>query len=122
MDYSSDFDVDLRKGEEGEFLVKELAQGKKTIEVKRDYMVSRTGNIAIEIEYKGHPSGLSITKAEWWAFVLDGAKYNGESIIFIKTERLKKIVKERKNIKGTMNGGDNNNSVLVLVSLIDLIQ
>ena len=120
MDYSRDFDIDLKEGEEGELLVKELALGNRKIEVKRDFMVSRTGNLAIELESRGKASGLAITTAEWWAFVLDGPVFNGEVLLFIKTDRLKKIVDNIKTEKGTIRGGDNNTSELVLVPVQEL--
>ena len=120
MDYSRDFDIDLKEGEEGELLVKELALGNRKIEVKRDFMVSRTGNLAIELESRGKASGLAITTAEWWAFVLDGPVFNGEVLLFIKTDRLKKIVDKIKIEKGTIRGGDNNTSELVLVPVQEL--
>ena len=120
MDYSRDFDIDLKEGEVGELLVKELALGNRKIEVKRDFMVSRTGNLAIELESRGKASGLAITTAEWWAFVLDGPVFNGEVLLFIKTDRLKKIVDKIKIDKGTIRGGDNNTSELVLVPVQEL--
>ena len=122
MDYQSNFDIDLKKGQEGELLVEELAKGNRTIEVKRDYIVSRTGNLAVEVSYRGKPSGLSTTEAEWWAFVLDGKYYENKVIIFIETNRLKQIVDDIHKTKGIVKGGDSNQSQLVLVPVEALIE
>lgn len=62
-----------------------------TIEVKRDFQAADTGNIAIEFEQKGRPSGIATTKAVWWAYCLSGA-HEDELIVLIKTERLRAIL------------------------------
>lgn len=77
----------------GEELVRRLLRGDETIEVKRDFRVSNSGNIAIEREgLRGRKSGIASTTAEWWAFILDGYNFESEVIIFIKTARLKTLV------------------------------
>jgi len=73
----SDFDLDYRYGSEGEQLVNALLTGGKTVEVKRDRRWSETGNIFVEYEcwYNNSQtwelSGLSVSKAAYWAFVLE---------------------------------------------------
>lgn len=87
----SDFDLDFSKGKEGENLVEEtLLSG--TIEVKTDLRWQETGNLYVETEcfyqtsQSWEPSGLSVTKADYWAFVLNGL------IIILPTKDLKIIV------------------------------
>jgi hypothetical protein len=78
MSKLSDFDLDLSVGQAGEKLVEGLLTGNKTIEVKTDLRWRETNNLYIETECWSHnnncwyPSGLSATKAEYWAFVLEG--------------------------------------------------
>ncbi len=73
----SDFDLDLSYGKQGEELVQDLLTGGKTVEVKRDRKWKNTGNLYIETECwfneskSWQPSGLSISKADYWAFVLE---------------------------------------------------
>ena len=70
------FDIDLKYGKEREDRVVSLLDKKKNkIEVKteRDWW-HRTGNIAIETEYRGKPSGLSVTKADYWVHILAKGK------------------------------------------------
>ena len=78
MSKLSDFDLDLSVGHEGESLVNQLLTNGKTIEVKTDLKWKNTGNLYIETICWSHnneewyPSGISTTKAEYWAFVLEG--------------------------------------------------
>lgn len=90
----SDFDLDLSKGQEGETLVNELLTGGKTVEVKRDLKWHQTGNVYIEVQCKSragdwYASGLSTTKAAYWAFVLQDA------VFLVKTDTLIQTVKNK---------------------------
>lgn len=66
---NSKFDLDLKFGEEGEQWLKLLADERK-LEVKRDRMWAKTGNIFFEYECRGKPSGLFITEADYFAYIL----------------------------------------------------
>ncbi len=46
-----------------------------TFEVKDDRMASKTGNVAIEYESRGFPSGIANTKADYWVFRIDNKFY-----------------------------------------------
>lgn len=77
MSKLSDFDLDFSYGRQGEHLVEELLTGGKTVEVKRDRRWSETGNLYIETKcwyqrtQSWEDSGISVTKADYWAFVLE---------------------------------------------------
>ncbi len=77
MSSLSSFDLDFSFGKAGEQLVSDLLTEGKRIEVKRDRKWNITGNVYIETDCfftKSNawaPSGLSITEAEYWAFVLN---------------------------------------------------
>ena len=119
-----DFRYDLRFGEAGENLVKNLLlteEDSLTVEVKRDRMVSITGNIAIEIAYKGNPSGIMKSEATWWAYILAGGDYRDELIIFITAERLRKLALRHKEQNGTVFGGDGKQSELVLLPVQEIL-
>lgn len=60
------------------------------IEVKYDPMSDKTGNIVIEIEMGGKPSGITTSTADQWCFV-DGKYY-----YFIETDALRSILKGEK--------------------------
>jgi CRISPR/Cas system endoribonuclease Cas6 (RAMP superfamily) len=117
------FDIDLLEGEYAERMVKELLEGQRgTIEVKRDYKVSDTGNIAIEYESRGHKSGIATTEATWWAIVLDGNQFAHQMIILIKTNRLKEIAREFYKTNNHVSGGDKSTSKMVLIPLVSLLK
>lgn len=91
----SDFDLDLAVGQEGEALVEQLLTGGTTVEVKTDLKWKETGNLYIETVCWSHNngnwylSGLSSTKAKYWAFVLEGAT------LLVPTDVLKQVVTAR---------------------------
>lgn len=119
---NSDFDLDFRDGKVGEELVRAILSNEVgTVEVKRDFKVSNSGNVAIEYRCWRKLSGISVTKALWWAIILDGTKYGHEVVIIIKTDRLKAISKYwyKRGMKTT--GGDDNASEMVLVPVGQLV-
>lgn len=89
----SDWDLDLRDGEQGESRVADLLS-LDTVEVKTDRRWKDTGNLYIETEcyYKKsqawEPSGLQVSKATHWAFVLE------DSVLIVPLFRLKEAVYE----------------------------
>jgi hypothetical protein len=89
----SDFDLDYSYGLQGENLVDQLLNGAKTVEVKRDRRWWDTGNIYIEVScwyntsQSWEDSGLSVTQAKYWAFVLESG------VILVPTNHVKYAVK-----------------------------
>ena len=119
---AKNFDIDLEFGEVWEERVRKIFENKGTIEVKTERDIWRTtGNIVIEIGYKGRPSGLSITDAEWWIHVLtSGGKFH--TALIFKVKKLRQTVTELVTTgkADIMKGGDNNQSELVRVPLKEL--
>ena len=120
----SNFDIDLDFGGANEEKIRKLFEGDGSIEVKteRDTWVT-TGNIAIEIKYKGNPSGLSTTKAKWWIHVLSYNNKTEFSFIFpvsVLRRKVKWLHMEKRAIMTT--GGDDNNSTLILCPLKELVK
>ena len=109
------FDIDLAYGKVREDMIKEMLQDKK-IEVKSERDVwKRTGNIAIEYECYGKPSGINATEADYWFHNLCVGEDVYATLIF-KTENLKKILDSLER-KVSVNGGDHNASRMYLISL-----
>lgn len=124
------FDEDLQYGECGEKFVMEALSNyfhesiKKnpvhsskecdligntiTFEVKRDRMAPTTGNVALEIAYKGEPSGILGTKADYWVTVINKEIWIGSVPI------LKEWIFEED--APAVYGGDNMNSRIVLMN------
>ena len=121
---SDNFDIDLDFGKIYEQKVKDIFEGKGGIEVKTERGAwKKTGNIAIEIRYKGNPSGLSTTNADWWVHILSN---NGDidTALMFKVNKLKKKISKlvsRKEAHIVM-GGDNSDSEIVLVPINKLSQ
>jgi hypothetical protein len=115
MNFKSDFDLDLATGISGENNVKELLLCEK-VEVKTDFMTKNTGNIAVEFESRGNPSGIAVTKADHWVFHIPN-----KCTIIVETNRLKELSRKYYKSKGFSLGGDNMTSKLVLIPFSALI-
>tara|TARA_R100000808_G_C2149309_1_gene157688 strand:- start:23 stop:643 length:621 start_codon:yes stop_codon:yes gene_type:complete len=131
---AENFDKDHTYGRKGEEAIRSLIEDGKTIEVKTERDIwMKSGNVAIEFR-KGNKewSGISITKADWWFCVLDNGKM-GESLqdcagFFYPVKKLREKVKpsieshlkEKPTEYRVVKGGDDNNSLLVLVPIKEL--
>jgi hypothetical protein len=113
------FDIDLEFGQTWEKYIDELFSGAKTCEVKTERDTwAKTGNICIEVESYGKPSGLASTEADVWVHNLVKNNKVVCSLMF-NTETLKELVDVLPN--RTVYGGDNNASKLHLLSLKKII-
>jgi len=120
----SRWDLDLKFGKDGEQWVKMLGKEVK-IEVKteRDKW-HKTGNIFFEYSYRGRPSGLAVTKCDYWATVLslndqkcgmflfeiNALKQNLRLLLSEQDPSISRYVRK-------INGGDDMASKGILVSL-----
>ena len=114
------FDVDLEFGKQWEEHIDEMFSGAKTCEVKteRDRWAN-TGNLCIEIESYGKPSGLTSTEAELWVhnLVKDGELCC--SLVF-NTDKLRAVMDDMKPY--TVMGGDHKASKMYLVNIGRLLK
>lgn len=109
------FDLDLKYGQVKEKIVADMLQDKK-IEVKSERgMWLKTGNIAIEYESYGKPSGIATTESDYWFHNLCVDEKVYATLVF-KTDMLKQIV-EQTNDKKTVSGGDHNASKMYLMNI-----
>ena len=118
MKYSSSFTHDLNFGEKGEDWINEIFNDGKLIEVKSDRLAHKTGNVYIEYECRGRPSGIATTTAHYWIYRIE----ENNIAIIIPTERLKVICRKYFTDGKIMLGGDNNLSKGFLIPLIQLIK
>ena len=113
------FDVDLEFGKSGEYKFKQIFSDGDKIEVKTERDIwAKTGNIVIEIECWGKPSGLSTTQADYWVHQLS---LSGEIIgsFVIPVQKLKDRISyltDNKEVRTVM-GGDGFQSKLVLLPI-----
>ena len=107
MIMNNKFDIDLQYGQVREKRIADILKNEK-IEVKTERDIwKKTGNIAIEFESRGKPSGIAVTEAKWWVHVLAD-----------EDDKLKKIA--RKYFSKAINGGDNDTSKFVLLPLKEI--
>jgi hypothetical protein len=112
------FDIDLEYGKVREQLVADMLQDKK-IEVKSERDVwQKTGNIAIEYECYGKPSGINATESDYWFHNLCIDDEVFATLVF-DTKSLKRII-DNLDYKRTVSGGDNNASRMYLLNLSKL--
>jgi len=109
------FDIDLEYGKVREQMVADMLQDKK-IEVKSERDVwQKTGNIAIEYECYGKPSGINATESDYWFHNLCIGDETFATIVF-DTNSLKRIIANLDS-KRSVSGGDNNAARMYLLNL-----
>ena len=113
------FDIDLQYGQVFERKVADMLQNSK-IEVKTERdMWKRTGNIAIEFESRGRPSGIAATEADYWFHNLAIGDDIVMTLVF-PTKTLRNYI--AKIMPKMVRGGDNNTSKLYLLNLQELVK
>jgi hypothetical protein len=121
---NSDFDLDYRNGKRGEDLVAHALEI-ETVEVKRDLMWFKTGNLYIETQCWNNtqdqliPSGIKVTKSQWWFWVL------GNTIIAVPTKQLKELLNKLHSdgkLREVANRYPPNPSFGVLIRVWDLLE
>tara|TARA_Y100001938_G_scaffold151150_1_gene246589 strand:+ start:6036 stop:6464 length:429 start_codon:yes stop_codon:yes gene_type:complete len=109
------FDIDLEYGTIREDKVAEMLTNKK-VEVKSERgMWMKTGNIAIEYQSYGKPSGIKATESDYWFHNLCVGDNEYCTLVF-KTDVLRTIVDKLDTFR-TVSGGDHNASQMYLVNL-----
>ena len=115
IDNRKKFDIDLQYGKVREKDVADMLQDKK-IEVKSERdMWQRTGNIAIEYQSYGKPSGIDATTSDYWFHNLCIGEETFATLVF-NTNNLRRIIKNLDK-KKSVSGGDNNASRMYLLNL-----
>tara|TARA_S200002703_G_scaffold157584_1_gene165806 strand:- start:2202 stop:2591 length:390 start_codon:yes stop_codon:yes gene_type:complete len=119
MKHNNDYKYDLDFGIISEKfygkVMHDLIEGKTECKAERDQWV-KTGNMFVEFESRGKPSGIATTHAEHWVVSF----YKENKLCFTLTvpiEDMKKIARKGKLIKG----GDENTSKGMLVKVKDVM-
>lgn len=112
------FDLDLAYGQVFEKKVADIL-GNSKIEVKTEKdKWKQTGNIVIEYESRGKPSGIITTDADYWLHNLA----MGDDIVLsflLKVSTLRKYIAQHN--PRSVRGGDDMTSKLYLIKLTDLV-
>ena len=73
-------------------LLIENADGKQsTIELKQDFTCRKTGNVGIEYSCRGKPSGIEVSKADFYLYVIHPPE-GKRKLALIRTSRLKEMI------------------------------
>ena len=118
-DLKNNFRYCLEKGKLGEDLVNKLLNKEITFEVKTDFMCKDTGNVFVEYKSRGKDSGIKISTAIYWVFVLPYNETDFPNLQFIPLVKLKKLIKTKK--YKIVNGGDALTSKGYLIPKEDLL-
>ena len=109
------FDIDLEYGTIKEDKIADMLTDKK-IEVKSERgMWMKTGNICIEYESYGKPSGITATEADYWFHNLC-IEDNIFCTLIFEVKKLKQLI-DKLDFKKSVSGGDHNASRLWLVNI-----
>ena len=109
------FDIDLEYGTIKEDKISDMLTNKK-IEVKSERgMWMKTGNICIEYESYGKPSGISTTESDFWFHNLC-IEDNIFCTFIFDVPKLKQLI-EKLDFKKSVSGGDHNASRMWLVNI-----
>jgi len=87
-----------------------------TIEVKEDFSCQRTGNVGVEFECRGKPSGIEVSQADAYLYKVhepDGRK----GLYVIATKNLKKMIREEQYFRIVCGGDPGSNSMNYLFRL-----
>jgi hypothetical protein len=131
------FKDDLKRGEEGELIVRTYLESKGatyhsdnknnthdlimsfneeliSYEIKTNYYVNKdrdSNNIFVEFECRGKASGIDVSKAKWFATYF----FNLGEIWFIEVDKLKELIEEYTFKTTTLSGDYNSNTKGYLV-------
>jgi hypothetical protein len=104
----------------------------KLYEIKEDFGYDKTGNVAIEYGFNGHPSGILKSESEWYVYVCgDKATFIKRNTLLheIMTDVLESKLEnlgsehDRPNMRGhLLRGGDNNQSLIYLMRYSRLLE
>lgn len=122
---TSKFDIQLVAGKEAEDRVADLFSGSLKIEVKSEsFLWEKTGNICVEYECRGKPSGIAVTEADVWAHELRRSVKGGNEIIgyfLIPVPRLRELCRQAYKAGRRRTGGDDGQSKVVVLRIADLL-
>jgi hypothetical protein len=112
------FDLNLLEGKLSE---KKLFQTLKTIEVKKDYMGWKTGNIVVEYECNEKPSGIAATKSNFFCYELTNKNQETVVYLFLKTSILKNLCRKYIGTKNDVYGGDGKRAKMIKLPIKEIL-
>lgn len=115
----SRFDIDLRYGQNIENKLIAALEGTIEVKAERDLWL-KTGNIAIEYECRGKPSGIAVTESDYWAQALV-VENEPQVYILWPIDSIKRIAREYVRMGKVVMGGDDNTAKMFLIPLKEIL-
>lgn len=100
LDFNNDGRYDIRVRIDDEII---------TIEVKEDFMCEKTGNVSLEFESRGKPSGISVSEADYYVYKIH--RLGKLFYVFIRTRYLKEAISNHEYHR-VVNGGDRGSNTM----------
>jgi hypothetical protein len=113
------FDIDLAKAQIREEEFANILE-KAKVEIKTDSIWKKSRKLAIEFRCRGKPSGISVSQAEYYVFILDANGYT-EGVIIVPIEKVK-ILATKYFKTNKVFGGDDNDAEMVLVPIEEFVK
>jgi len=121
----SRWDLNLAEGMVREELARRLLLGRGarlSVEVKSDFIVDQSGNVAIEYRHENRPSGIAVSRSLYWWIFFSGKWYQDEVSVVILTERLKSLARYYYQQERIMKGGQRQTTEFVLLPKLELLE
>ena len=109
------FDIDLEYGTIKEDKIADMLTNKKIVVKSERGMWMKTGNICIEYQCYGKPSGITTTEADFWFHNLC-IEDNIFCTFIFDVPKLKQLI-DKLDFKKSVSGGDHNASRMWLVNI-----
>jgi hypothetical protein len=77
-----------------------------TVEIKEDFSCYKTGNIGVEFECRGKPSGISVSQADYYIYKVHTPLGGAVDYRWIRTSKLKSIIADETIERRIVSGGD----------------
>lgn len=103
-----------------DIIVQDACNVNHEIEIKEDFMAQKTGNIMVEFECRGKPSGIAVTQASHYGYVIH--EPNGQKNLYIiSVDELKELIANQEYKREVIGGDPGSNTKGYLFSL-DLVK
>jgi hypothetical protein len=86
-------------------------------EVKEDFFCKKSGNVGVEFECRGKPSGIQTTESQFYVYKI----HTKEGIVFVMhaTGIIKKMIESKKYF-AILSGGDTNSNTMLYLFKLDV--
>jgi hypothetical protein len=92
-----------------------------TFEIKEDFMCEQTGNVGVEFECRGKPSGIQTSEADYYIYKVHTKEY-GIKYIVHQTKALKKMIENSKYFRIASGGDKGSNTQFYLFKFNSFIR